>query len=216
MSILNDALERTEKLKDDYTNYLEWSLRVRSLINLGGFAEHIEAPGGRERDRALVCGIILETLCADLQRDTQLRALVQRSDAHGMWAALSARDARRRNDSTALDRIRALEDDLDAGLDSNDSRPLLELASGQRFARTKARPDWHTLEHLEAELRAVAVLRALSAERDGTDRAVKFVELLHEVSGPLDAQELERICKAVDDWHTMGSYHKRRLSSGNA
>ena len=81
-------------------------------------------------------------------------------------------------------------------------RPLLSLAESISFKRhISSRPDWYSLEHLEAELAALTIVNNVR-DLPQTDRLCDiFPRKLWEVREPLDQNILSRICKETDDVH---------------
>ncbi|EJD36688.1 hypothetical protein AURDEDRAFT_129935 [Auricularia subglabra TFB-10046 SS5] len=195
--VLDDLRGRIDELRSDFSNYFDWSNTLRSFLNIVGLESHIEARDGSASGRAQACIIMWDTLPSKLRDDAELHALYLHRDPCGLWAAITARDTDRRNNSTAGARIRALEASLHAGLDEANEWPVVSFAEGRMRERMTSRPDWYTLEHLEAELQAVATMRALSRQPGG---AKQFHIRLQAVVGPLDLEGFNRICKEVDEW----------------
>ncbi|EJD34578.1 hypothetical protein AURDEDRAFT_188980 [Auricularia subglabra TFB-10046 SS5] len=200
---LEDLRQSTEMLRPDFSNWLEWHRSVATIVEFSGngLDQYLTTSYGSESKCRQTCKIIWDYMSPELKNDAALRALYERADACGLWDTLEARDLKRRNASTAGERIRSLEKALNARIDDKEPSPLFAFLEGQTFERFQTRPGWHTMGHLETELKAVAIKRALAAFPGGEARAKQFAAKLEAVSGPLDQRGLERICIELDDLH---------------
>lgn len=202
---LNGHRNDREELRADCANYIEWARYVCAVLQRtgSGLDKYLDGHGhGWDADeRTQTCNILWDTLGHPLQRDAALHGLFQRGNARGLWDALEARDVARRDRSTAGSRVRAVEAVLAVPLEDEYAQPLQTVLRDQALAHLRARPSWYALEHLEAELKAAGVKRALQDQFGAEKRAQLFEQKLDAISGPLDHQGLERICREIDEWH---------------